>query len=597
MATREIRSDECRIEMGNKPEGTKYIEVQLNYFETLKTEYRSDERVFTLTVPRHNKRLVADNVQNVSQIFDTSRYIDEIEIIEPHPSNTSENPTYKILKIEWDDKRWEINSMGNTEVIQGTKWKFSEIKPGRPSGLRRNQNGEVLPDLAPQIGQVKNDLELRFFMRKNVAPAINIEYLNDSELEAIVSVELSEENIRQQLSNIANVQQQNLHGDERMEYDSNAAPRSPVVSTQPMEYVFLIDCGRSMEGKFMDSTKLTMNQIINSVDPGSKVLFCQFGSQHEFQPRQNGHGMRDGNWITIDLEDDEQEETIKTNIAGFEANFDSKILRAPLVDIFHLRRNPGVFRNIIIFTDGVVSNTKEIHELVRNEAIRQEGYLRFFVVGIGSGVCRNLCDGIAKYGRGSNYYVLDDDRIQAKASLILEEASRPSIYLQRIALPSTLDRLGYSVPIELDMSIFEVKRIYLRLKSNNQISVYQNLQQAVRNGSFSLTINGTRVPMQISQDNMQRWYSGVLKLAAFWAKQEINYLEDYDMNADRKKAIQVDASIKGGFLSSKHTAFVGVMDRVGQQPQNTPPRIHELHVGSNTSSGNDEIFPNSGQFF
>ena len=98
MATREIRSDECRIEMGNKPEGTKYIEVQLNYFETLKTEYRSDERVFTLTVPRHNKRLVADNEQNVSQIFDTSRWIDEIEIIEPRPSNTSENPTYKILR-------------------------------------------------------------------------------------------------------------------------------------------------------------------------------------------------------------------------------------------------------------------------------------------------------------------------------------------------------------------------------------------------------------------------------------------------------------------------------------------------------------------
>jgi len=37
-------------------------------------------------------------------------------------------------------------------------------------------------------------------------------------------------------------------------------------------------------------------------------------------------------------------------------------------------------------------------------------------------------------------------------------------------------------------------------------------------------------------------------LAAFWAKQEINYLEDYDMNADTKKAIQVDASIRVRFI-------------------------------------------------
>ncbi|CBY33648.1 unnamed protein product [Oikopleura dioica] len=66
------------------------------------------------------------------------------------------------------------------------------------------------------------------------------------------------------------------------------------------------------------------------------------------------------------------------------------------------------------------------------------------------------------------------------------------------------------------------------------------------------------------------------------------------MNADTKKAIQVDASIRGGFLSSNHTALVGVMDRVGQRPQNTPPRIHALHEGYNTSSGNAEISPNPG---
>jgi len=134
--------------------------------------------------------------------------------------------------------------------------------------------------------------------------------------------------------------------------------------------------------------------------------------------------MRDANWITIDDEDDEQEETIKNLIANFSASLGGTDIREPLADILQLRQEPGVYRNIVVLTDGAVSNTEEVHELVKNEAIKQEGYLRFFALGIGNSASRSLCDGIAKHGRGSSVYVLDNDRIQAKASLILENASR-----------------------------------------------------------------------------------------------------------------------------------------------------------------------------
>ena len=286
-------------------------------------------------------------------------------------------------------------------------------------------------------------------MRTNVPPAINIEYVDASESEAIVSIELSEENLREQ---IANMPAQDTHADNNMEYDSNNTPGSSVVSAQPMEYVFLIDCSGSMSGTFIENTRQTMSLIMKSIDVGSKVIFCRFGSRYIFSPAQNGQAadddeddhyypyhrrnrqprvpeMRDANWIHIDDEDDEQEETIKNIISEMNANLGGTEIQGPLLDILQLTQDPGVYRNIIVLTDGAVTNTKEVLDVVREATIRQEGYLRFFSLGIGSGASTDLCDGIAKEGRGSGVYVLDNDRIQAKASLIYDNASRKRFIL------------------------------------------------------------------------------------------------------------------------------------------------------------------------
>jgi len=346
--------------------------------------------------------------------------------------------------------------MDGTRFTEGKKWGFYEIEDVVPSGNRRvilenGQLGEVLPDLAPKIGQAKNDLEVRFFMKTNVPPAINIEYMDASDSEAIVSIELSEENLREQIINMAS---RDHHADDDMDYDSNNTPGSSVVSAQPMEYVFLIDCSGSMSGKFMENTKNTMDLIMKSIDPGSKVIVCRFGSRYIFQPAQNGQAaendeddyqpyyrrnrqprvpeMRDANWLTIDYEDDEQEETINDIISEMNANLGGTEIRGPLLDILQLTQDPGVFRNIIVLTDGAVTNTKEVLDVVREATIKHEGYLRFFSLGIGSGASTELCDGIAKEGRGSGVYVLDNDRIQAKASLILENAIRKGLFCRSL---------------------------------------------------------------------------------------------------------------------------------------------------------------------
>ena len=75
-------------------------------------------------------------------------------------------------------------------------------------------------------------------------------------------------------------------------------------------------------------------------------------------------------------------------------------------------------------TDGAITNTNEVINIVKEHTIKHENKLRFFSLGIGSGASKSLCEGIAKNGLGSAVYVLGKDRIQAKAIQILDNSSR-----------------------------------------------------------------------------------------------------------------------------------------------------------------------------
>lgn len=86
----DFRGDEYTIEMGNKPEHTEFIVVQLEYSEPLKPEMRVDERLLSLTVQRHKKKRFKSfdltnarvNIQAESEPEEPSRWIDEVVIIE-----------------------------------------------------------------------------------------------------------------------------------------------------------------------------------------------------------------------------------------------------------------------------------------------------------------------------------------------------------------------------------------------------------------------------------------------------------------------------------------------------------------------------------
>ncbi|CAG5109620.1 Oidioi.mRNA.OKI2018_I69.chr2.g4139.t1.cds [Oikopleura dioica] len=625
IATRDelCRGDEYTIEMGHKPNDTMYINVHLKYSEPMKSKWiYGKEHSFTLHVPRHRKSRFLptekdDPLINISLDGPNQRsnWHDEIEIIECRGDfSNSGGPESAIVKIEVDNRHWEVDRLnGPAYHVDGRKWLVYEIDPGNHlvtriiNGVEHHDMPRLLT-LDERINDEKNDLEISFFVNPYSDPVMTIESTGSrpeafNEDEAILSIDLSEENIRKQLSQLAEPME--IHGNCDIEYDSNngfeSNPEKPA-----MEYIFLVDCSGSMSGSYMDATKKTLGLMFKSMDNKSKIIICRFGTRYEFQPRQRGGTnepldpryhynydrndrqrrpvpeMRRPEWITIDEDNDDQEELLQNYLErDMRANMGGTNIREPLQDIFKLEMSPDTYRNIFVMTDGAITNTREVIQMVNETTIQHEGRLRFFSLGIGSGASKSLCEGIAKNGRGSATYVLGDERIQTRTMEILNNASRPSVFLNNIILPDGLQRVGFS-PAEnnLNMPIFGSKRIFLKLKStHHQILSVSALLLDPRN-QLRFMINGQTIRLNY---NIAPFRNQNISLKSFWAKQEIDFLEDErPRNIDVQEA-QIDASIFGGVLCD-YTAFVGVRDGVSMGPVTQVQGLQGLHSGRNTIS-------------
>ena len=120
------------------------------------------------------------------------------------------------------------------EITEGRKWKLYEILDSNLTEDRmiEGPNGRTIqnemPIIAPKVDRNKHELEVQIKTRGNFNPKITVEpFSNDSQMgsegfidgDAIVSFELSEENLRKQLG-ISEVDD----------------------SVPPMEFIFLLDC-------------------------------------------------------------------------------------------------------------------------------------------------------------------------------------------------------------------------------------------------------------------------------------------------------------------------------------------------------------------
>ncbi len=169
-------------------------------------------------------------------------------------------------------------------------------------------------------------------------------------------------------------------------------------SSQPAEVVFVIDRSGSMEGTSIAEVRNALQLCLRSLVPDCRFNIVSFGSRYEaLFPESRPY-------------DDRSMKEAAAFVSSIAANMGGTELLSALQYAVRETPTPGLPRQILLLTDGEVTNTDEIIDLARKHAPRA----RFFTFGIGAGASHHLVRGIARASGGAAEFISPGERIEAK---------------------------------------------------------------------------------------------------------------------------------------------------------------------------------------
>uniref|UniRef100_A0A8C7UDT5 VWFA domain-containing protein n=1 Tax=Oncorhynchus mykiss TaxID=8022 RepID=A0A8C7UDT5_ONCMY len=186
------------------------------------------------------------------------------------------------------------------------------------------------------------------------------------------------------------------------------------------EFLFVVDRSGSMSCPMhngsvaqdrIGSARDTLLLLLKSLPMGCYFNIIGFGSRYEsFYPKSVEYSQK-----TMD-EALQKVKAMRADLGGTE-------ILQPLKHIYSQPCLPDQPRQLFLFTDGEVGNTKEVLDLVKANA----GSHRCFSFGIGEGASSALISGVAKQGGGHAQFITGQDRMQPKVMQSLRFALQPAV--------------------------------------------------------------------------------------------------------------------------------------------------------------------------
>ncbi|XP_075762510.1 von Willebrand factor A domain-containing protein 5B1 isoform X3 [Pelodiscus sinensis] len=175
------------------------------------------------------------------------------------------------------------------------------------------------------------------------------------------------------------------------------------------EFIFLIDRSGSMSGVNISRVKEALLVIFKSLAPACLFNVIGFGSTFKtLFPASQPYCEES---LAVACE----------SIKKIRADMGGTNILSPLKWIIRQPIHRGHPRLIFLLTDGAVSNTGKVIELMRNHSFST----RCFSFGIGQGACRRLVRGLAAVSRGSAEFLVEGERLQPKMIKSLKKAMAP----------------------------------------------------------------------------------------------------------------------------------------------------------------------------
>ena len=169
-------------------------------------------------------------------------------------------------------------------------------------------------------------------------------------------------------------------------------------AASPCDVTFLIDRSGSMEGTSIAEVRNALQLCLRSMIAGCTFNIIGFGTKLEaLFPESRSYDERSLAEASAHVKD------LRANLGGTE------ILPA-LKMAFDQPPCGSLARQIVVLTDGEVTNTDAVLALVKHHAERA----RVFTFGIGAGSSHHLVNGLARGGRGAAEFIYPGERIEPK---------------------------------------------------------------------------------------------------------------------------------------------------------------------------------------
>uniref|UniRef100_A0A673XD56 von Willebrand factor A domain-containing protein 5A-like n=1 Tax=Salmo trutta TaxID=8032 RepID=A0A673XD56_SALTR len=305
------------------------------------------------------------------------------------------------------------------------------------------------------------------------------------------------------------------------------------------EFLFVMDRSGSMSCPMhngsgaqdrIGSARDTLLLLLKSLPMGCYFNIIGFGSRYKsFFPKSVEYSQKTMNEAL------QKVKAMRADLGGTE-------ILQPLKHIYSQPCLPDQPRQLFLFTDGEVRNTKEVLDLVKANASSH----RCFSFGIGEGASSALISGVAKQGGGHAQFITGQDRMQPKVMQSLRFALQPAVVDISVKwnVPKGVSVTTLSPPIRM---LFQGQRALLYAQITGEVG-------ALPSPVMSVNINQLSFSLKPAEDTG-------LTVHRLGARTLIRCMEmEERQGGGEKKGVKekvVELSVQSG-VSSAFTAFIAV---------------------------------------
>jgi Ca-activated chloride channel homolog len=166
----------------------------------------------------------------------------------------------------------------------------------------------------------------------------------------------------------------------------------------PNELIFLVDRSGSMGGTSIEEVRNALQLCLRSMIPGCTFNIVGFGSQFKALFAKSRRY------------DEASLAEASAHVTSLEADLGGTEILPALQFVLEMPRQPELRRQVVVLTDGEITNTDAVLRLASAHAADA----RIFTFGIGAGASHHLVKGLARAGGGTAEFIFPGERIEPK---------------------------------------------------------------------------------------------------------------------------------------------------------------------------------------